>query len=242
MSGDVAVCWDEPAGATPRGTVVVVPGRGEGPAEYQRLGRRLAADSWKVRLVPADLGDVRTLRAAVERALADDTLPAPKVLVGADAAATWIGRYVDELDADAAVVAGAALSTSAAVTGWEQELEARSACPLHRGVLRADAHFERGALSTPVPAEWTRSAPPTKPTLVLHGDADPVTQLDQAVAPYTSSDAARVKVVRGGRHDVLNDAVHRVVAATVVLFLESLRLGADLPAIVVDMERGRVPA
>jgi hypothetical protein len=35
----------------------------------------------------------------------------------------------------------------------------------------------------------------------------------------------------GGRHDVLNDALHRTAAATVVLFLERLRLSADLPPI-----------
>jgi hypothetical protein len=39
-------------------------------------------------------------------------------------------------------------------------------------------------------------------------------------------------VVEGGRHDVLNDATHRCVAATIVLFLESLRLGPELPEIV----------
>jgi hypothetical protein len=43
---------------------------------------------------------------------------------------------------------------------------------------------------------------------------------------------ARVRLVLGGRHDVLDDATHRSVAATVVLFLESLRLGPGLPAIV----------
>ena len=35
----------------------------------------------------------------------------------------------------------------------------------------------------------------------------------------------------GGRHDVLNDALHRTAAATVVLFLERLRLSPELPAI-----------
>ena len=39
-----AVAWDEPDGLMPRGTVVVVPGRGEVPAVYERFGRRLAAD------------------------------------------------------------------------------------------------------------------------------------------------------------------------------------------------------
>jgi hypothetical protein len=40
-----------------------------------------------------------------------------------------------------------------------------------------------------------------------------------------------VTVIVGGRHDVLNDLSHRTVAATIVLFLERLRLGADLPVI-----------
>jgi hypothetical protein len=37
--------------------------------------------------------------------------------------------------------------------------------------------------------------------------------------------------IAGGRHDVLNDVTHRTVAATIILFLERLRLGADLPEI-----------
>ncbi|MDT7623498.1 MAG: hypothetical protein QOF99_4399 [Pseudonocardiales bacterium] len=43
-----------PDGATSRGTVVVLPGRGEHPGVYQRLGRRLAVDGYTV--VVADLG------------------------------------------------------------------------------------------------------------------------------------------------------------------------------------------
>ena len=39
-----------PAGLRTRGTVLVVPGRGEGEATYQRFGRRLAADSYRVRV------------------------------------------------------------------------------------------------------------------------------------------------------------------------------------------------
>lgn len=37
-----AVAWNEPDGLMRRGTVVVVPGRGEVPAVYERFGRRLA--------------------------------------------------------------------------------------------------------------------------------------------------------------------------------------------------------
>lgn len=38
-----------PQGLRVRGTVVVVPGRGETRATYGRLGRRLAADAYRVR-------------------------------------------------------------------------------------------------------------------------------------------------------------------------------------------------
>jgi Rrf2 family protein len=49
----VTEVWS-PDGAASRGTVVVLPGRGEHPGVYQRLGRRLAVDGYTV--VVADLG------------------------------------------------------------------------------------------------------------------------------------------------------------------------------------------
>ena len=95
---------------------------------------------------------------------------------------------------------------------------------------------ERGKFDQPLPWESVSLAPSGKPTLVLHGTADLVTPADEAVAPFAG--AARVRLVEGGLHDVLNDATHRSVAATIVLFLESLRLGPDLPDIVrPDLEK-----
>ncbi len=70
------------------------------------------------------------------------------------------------------------------------------------------------------------------PTLVVHGSDDPLTPLEDAVAPFRGAPSTRVLVVEGGRHDVLNDVTHRSVAATIVLFLERLKLGADLPEII----------
>ncbi|WP_114423944.1 alpha/beta hydrolase [Nocardioides houyundeii] len=237
--------WDEPTGAVPRGTLIVVPGRGEGAAQYQRFGRRIAAESWKVRLVALDLDDTEGSRTVLEKLVADESLPAPKVLLGADTGASWVGRVADDVHADAAIIAGAASAASASSAGvddWAAELDARSACPVHRGVLEGDSSFERGALNLPLPCEWEAPVVPTQPTLVLHGDADTVTALDEAVAPYAGVPHAVVKVVHGGRHDVLNDATHRAVAATIVLFLESLRLGRDLPAIVSELALDGVPA
>ena len=217
--------WDEPDGLAARGTVVVLTGRGETPASYQRFGRRLAADAYRVRVVTAD-------RETVAALLADDTLPAPKVLAGSDTGATFAARLAGELAAvDGVVLAGLALPGSATVDGWDDELEARTACPTHRRVISEDDGFVRGALARPVPSGWEVSDP-AKPALVLHGSADPVTSPEAAFVPFRDAKTARLRLVAGAHHDVLNDVSHRSVAATVVLFLESLKLGGDLPAIV----------
>lgn len=225
--------WNEPEGGTPRGTLVVVPGRGETASSYQRFGRRLSADAYRVRLVPVDLDDLEGSRERVEKVLADESLPAPKVLVGADSGATLVASLIGELPADAAVIAGVALPESASVASWDDEIEARTACPVHRRVITEDDQFGRGGLSDPLPWTTLELEAPDKPVLVLHGSADPITPADAATAPYADAREARVRLVQGGRHDVLNDASHRSVAATIVLFLESLKLGPELPDVVV---------
>jgi alpha-beta hydrolase superfamily lysophospholipase len=116
---------------------------------------------------------------------------------------------------------------------WQDELAARTACPVHRGRLDADARFVRGGLARPVPAALVRAAagatPPDLPTLVVHGGADPVAPPAAARRLASGLPSARLATVAAGRHDVLNDLAHRSVAATVVLWLESLRAGPHLP-------------
>ena len=46
-----AANWAEPEGIAPRGTLIVIPGRGEGPELYERFGRRIAADAYRVQAV-----------------------------------------------------------------------------------------------------------------------------------------------------------------------------------------------
>ncbi|GDY59799.1 hypothetical protein SVIO_104220 [Streptomyces violaceusniger] len=69
--------WDEPAGIAPRGTLVLLPGRGEHGGVYERFGRRIAADGYRVRT----LGDASSAPEAVAEAatklLRDETLPGP---------------------------------------------------------------------------------------------------------------------------------------------------------------------
>ncbi|MFL1428558.1 MULTISPECIES: hypothetical protein, partial [unclassified Nocardiopsis] len=126
---------------------------------------------------------------------------------------------------------------------WQAELEARTSCPTHRGVLDGDRRFERGALGAPLPPALAEAAlrPSDLPTLLLHGQQDPVAPAREVFAALGGPAATRTVLVADGRHDVLNDISHRSVAAAVVLFLESLRLGPGLPDIVHAPDRSADP-
>lgn len=228
--------WNEPEGVAARGTLVVLTGRGETTTAYRRFGRRIAADAYRVRVVEVDLDDLASATTAVAAVLADDSLPSPRVVVGSDSGATLAVILAADLDGvDAYVLAGLALPGTSTFDGdWEEELAARSACPTHRRVLGEDDSFVRGALATPLPDGWSdlHVVAPTQPTLVLHGSLDPVTDPREAFEAFADVPSARLRLVTGAHHDVLNDVSHRSVAATVVLFLESLKLGSDLPTIV----------
>ncbi|MGW1783353.1 alpha/beta hydrolase [Streptomyces sp. NPDC002143] len=217
--------WDEPEGLAPRGTLIVLAGRGEHGGVYERFGRRLAFDAYRVRA----LGDPAADPAALDEAaklLADESLPGPKVLVGSDTGASYAVRLAAEQTAgvDALILAG--LPTGAWTAGsWEEEAEARTACPTHRGRLTDDPDFRRGALGEAPVAHSLDGV--RVPVLALHGADDRVSPVAEAYA----GTSVRPVTFRGGRHDVLNDALHRTVAATVVLFLERLRLSPELPLI-----------
>jgi alpha-beta hydrolase superfamily lysophospholipase len=232
--------WAEPEGIAVRGTLVVVPGRGEQPAHYERFGRRVAADGYRVHAVADPTGP--TTDAALTMSLIAGQLsgPAPRVLVGSDTGALFAagragtGQFPG---VDALVLAGLPTSPSGRDRGtWDEELDVRTACPTHRGRL-SGAGLRRGALYEPVPEGWAERADlsaVTQPILGIHGTDDPVSPLAAARVRYAAAPAAELVAIAGGRHDVLNDVTHRSVAATIVLFLERLRLGAELPPIAVS--------
>ncbi|MCW1099167.1 lysophospholipase [Streptomyces sp. RS2] len=241
-----------PQGLRTRGTVVVVPGRGESHATYNRFGRRLAADAYRVRVVNApvlDPGDTdgslarfgRQLAAAVEGTAAEDGVVHPVVLVGADSGAVAVAALLGSAgpaaagQPDAVVLAGLPGRAAAGAGGWESELDIRTSCPTHRAVLTDDPGVRRGSLDAPVPAALLTAAHDaeiTVPALLLAGDADPLADLDALERTTKSLPHARLSVVLGGHHDVLNDLTHRSVAAEVVTFLEALRDGLR-PAVTV---------
>jgi hypothetical protein len=59
------IAWNEPDGLIPRGTVIVIPGRGELPTVYERFGRRLAGDAYRVRAVADPVADAELARAQI---------------------------------------------------------------------------------------------------------------------------------------------------------------------------------
>ncbi len=243
--------WAEPEGVAPRGTLIVIPGRGEEPGLYERFGRRISSDGYRVHVVADPTVDAAATTAQV---LAQAVEVHPYVLVGSDTGALFAAGLVaagEVTGVDALILAG--LPTGAGAAGsssgsgsaaeadsWDAELDSRTACPTHRGRL-AGLGLRRGALYEPVPDGWAERAdlgPITQPVLGLHGADDVISALADARARYAAAPHAELVTFTGGKHDTLNDIMHRSVAASVVLFLERLRLGADLPVIAVTENPG----
>jgi alpha-beta hydrolase superfamily lysophospholipase len=236
--------WTEPEGIAVRGTLVVIPGRGEQPTHYERFGRRISADGYRVHAIADPTADAELALAQITGQLAG---PAPRVLVGSDTGALFAAGLAASGQApgiDALVLAGLPTAQAdpptaqagPAAGSWDEELESRTACPTHRARLSGPG-LRRGALYEPIPAGWTERADlgaVTVPVLGLHGTDDPVSPLALVRAGYAAAASAELISIVGGRHDALNDLTHRTVAATVVLFLERLRLGPGLPRIAVS--------
>lgn len=239
--------WSEPEGVTPRGTVIVVPGRGEHAGVYERFGRRIAADGYRVWSVSDPTVDEGGSRTQI-RALLDSTPstesgeagPPPRVLVGSDTGALFAALLVAEgtRGIGGLVLAGLPVADTRSDAGWHDELVLRTSCPAHRGRLSGDDAVRRGALAAAVPAEWLAAARPaavTVPVLGLHGASDPLSPLADVRHWYTGLCEAELVAIADGVHDALNDQTHRTAAATTVLFLERLRLGAAPIALPQDL-------
>jgi pimeloyl-ACP methyl ester carboxylesterase len=238
-----------PKGLRIRGTVLVVPGRGESPSSYHRFGSRIAADAYRVRVLPAlqpallpeALDQLGTALSAALAGL-DDALARPLILVATDASAANVAALVARGTADASwwpdalVLAGLpGYGTHDSGGDWESELDVRSHCPAHRGVLTGDAEIVRGSLSAALQDELLDLAYGSTvdvPVLLLIGDADPLADRDALASAAKALPRARLSVVHAAHHDVLNDLQHRSVAAEVVTFLEVVRGGTPLTPIV----------
>ena len=156
-----------PNGMRTRGTIIIVPGRGEAPAVYARLGSRLAYDAYRVRVTdlpgtdPADVAAfLRELAQGLARAVEDigDELARPLVLLGSDLGAAGIAALLADVVPDAvwwpqaAVLAGVPGYRARYDGGWEDELNIRTYCPTHRGVLADGAAVQHRSVAAEIVA------------------------------------------------------------------------------------------
>ncbi|MET0989995.1 MAG: hypothetical protein ABWY54_05060, partial [Glaciihabitans sp.] len=132
--------WNEPAGSTARGTVIVLAGRGEAGGVYERFGRRLSADAYRVRVVRDISHDPRG-SASIVRGLVAEAEVQPVVLVGSDAGSILALDLATEPRSGVSAVVSAGLPSAHGLLADEQaQLDARSACPVHRQVQIGRAH------------------------------------------------------------------------------------------------------
>jgi alpha-beta hydrolase superfamily lysophospholipase len=256
MTTSTTIRYDGPAELRTRGRILVVPGRGESQTTYARLATRLAADSYHVRVLappvidPADVdGVVARLAHAVlaEAEAGPDAGDRPLILIGADTGALAIAAVLARGALDRGTLAGRATQPDAVVLAglpgrgrqhggdWAGELDARTQCSAHRGVLGGDAQVQRGSLATAVPDELIDLAFTDRAAarhLVLIGDLDPLSDREEIAQYVKALPAGQLAVVAGARHDVLNDLPHRSVAAAIVGFLERLRGSAAFEPVI----------
>jgi pimeloyl-ACP methyl ester carboxylesterase len=238
VDADEPLSFLEPdGGPAPRGTVVLVPGRGERAEVYRRLGTRLSLDAYRIHVVTDPTVDADGVRGQIARAIDDAVRTPPIVLAGSDTGALFTASVVatGELEPDALILAGLPLAQDPALAAasWDDELDARTTCPTHRGRLSGSL-VSPGALYGAVPETWLERATLSAigiPILGLHGRDDPITPLDAVRDSFASAPGAELIGIADARHDVLNNQSHRTVAATIILWLERLRLGRALPAI-----------
>src|SRR5262249_28936911 len=132
----------------------------------------------------------------------------PLVLLGSDlgaaALAALVSGSVIPVPTDAAwwpaalVLAALPGSGARPAGGWDEELDARTSCPAHRGVLSEDPAVRRGSLADAVPAALLDAAygsTAAVPHLLLVGESDPLSDLGALDRAAKALPAARLAVV-----------------------------------------------
>ncbi|MER5394598.1 Rrf2 family transcriptional regulator [Saccharopolyspora sp. NPDC002686] len=200
---------------TSRGTIAVLPGRGETPALYERFGRRLAADGYAVLVPEPDSDPAGWFEPGAAR-----------FLVGTDTGALRAWQLALEIELDGLVLVGTPLADGLPPADRAEEIGVRTSCPVHRELLRNDPGFEWGRLADDVTEPPERL--PEIPVLLLHGDADTIAPVAPVAALAARLPQSSLAVFKEGVHDVLNDQHHRSAAARIVLFCEEIAKGAVL--------------
>jgi alpha-beta hydrolase superfamily lysophospholipase len=236
------------AAEQPRAAVIFLHGFGEHTGLYHRLGFTLNQaniDLWAVDQLghgqsPGPRGDFGSPATSSQLAeqltqIAEQERPGlPLVALGHSfgaAATAWrILAHPDRYRA--AVISAAPLSPNPGMSDGTLELtpESLSADPFYLDAIindplaftDADSGWTR--LVEELTTAWDRFSDDlpglTTPTLAIHGTDDVVVPIDGVRDWAQRLDQLQLTEFDGARHDLLNEAIHRDVAATIIAFVE----------------------
>lgn len=235
------------AAAEPTAAVVFLHGFGEHTGLYHRYGFALNAagiDLWAVDQFghgrsPGERGQFGTLEASSElaeriTALAMSARPGiPLVAQGHSyGAVVTLFRLLEHPDRyRAAVISGAPLIPIRALldlnTAMNLDSRGLSGDPFYLDSIENDplafSTADTRALTRELDRGWDRFGVElpklTVPTLAVHGGADPIAAPGAVRAYAEQIPTLRYREFAGGRHDILNDSMHREVVETVVTFV-----------------------
>lgn len=236
------------AAQQPRAAVIFLHGFGENISLYHRLAFTLNAagfDFWAVDqlghgLSPGERGDFGPIAhsAGLTEALtelAEESTPGiPLVLQGHSfGAAVAISILLDAPQRYAAgVLSGAPLVPVPELlnpdSSFELDLAILSADPFYLDALENDplgfADADGGALARALDTIWdslgTELPTLAVPTLAVHGAVDAIAPVGAVRAYAEQIEPLEIVEFPGARHDILNETVHREVAAAIVGFLD----------------------
>ncbi|MCU1526765.1 MAG: hypothetical protein JWP75_528 [Frondihabitans sp.] len=200
---------------------MILGGLHESAQDFELLTAQLLLVGFRVTIFDDVSVDVEAGRLGVRLALEAAGSSEPLVLLGSDLGAVLVAGLVadSEVTISAVVIGNLVTPTSRPSTvtvadfaGFEET---------STGLLPRDARL-------PVGIRLPDAHDIGVPALVFHGDADDVTEVSDAVSWASQLPFGSLRLVPNGDHHVLTGEARRVIAASVVLFLERQRAGKSV--------------
>ena len=237
------------AAQEPRAVVVFLHGFGEHTGVYHRYGFALNAagiDLWAVDqfghgLSPGTRGDFGSIADSSDLAdtlteLAEGERPGlPLIAAGHSfGAVVTLTRLLDQPERyQSGVISGAPLvpipEMLDADSSFDLDPHWLSDDPFYLDSLENDplafVDADGAPLARALDTAWDRFGRDlpglTVPTLAVHGVADPIAPIGAVAAYAEQLEPLVLKEFPGGHHDILNDTMHREVAAAIIEFIEA---------------------
>ncbi len=221
--------------AAPVGTVLAVPGRGDGPGSLTGLADRLALDGYEVHVLAG--GDPQEAASRLDEAARHSEArrqTGPTVLLGIDSGVLAVLLAARRgISSAGLVLAGMPGDNAGLAASGPDEARVRLRDPVQRARLTTDGDLRLGELlADPLPAAELDALFDDSvrvPALVLHGDSDPLCPLPLASRRALRLRRLRMVSVSQTAHDVFRDTHRASAIAEVLLFAERLRGGPTAP-------------